>query len=473
MEEVAFIVEGIIVTGDADGHVFGEGAIAIQGERILAVGPRSELTARYSGERTLGGPNCVVHPGLIDCHQHASQTLVRSLIAHELPMIYRLYIPAEQAMTEADVQLSATLLQAQLLRSGVTTFAETTATREHEEMIAESIEAVGMRCAIGRGVGDQDFQHASFYSQRTDRSLARARAGHALRDLERTERLLERYDPSGAGRIKGTVVAPHITNTSPEYFRQATALAAQHDTSLQVHVSRDREEVEFCLAIYGRWPIEQLCEFGALTDRLLAIHAILIRDREISLLAEAGAAVAHQPVECLNILNGLPPIRQLLDAGIAVGLGSDNVLNDGYEIMRAAWMLHTAVSGMPSYDPEYLPAERVFEMATLLGARALRWEHAIGSLERNKQADLVVVDLDSPYLTPLQHPIVDLVRYGSRAEVQHVMVSGTLLVENRHLQTIDEERLYADARAAGPAMAAAVTPRRYRPLAPGIEWIES
>lgn len=466
MEPVDLFFCGTVITGDAEDRIIDDGAVACAGERIVAVGPRAELEARFRPARTLGGRHHLVHPGLVDCHQHAAQALVRSLIAHELPMIYRLYLPAEDAMTDDEVALSATLLQAQLLRSGVTTFAETTATPAHEEHIAAAVEAVGMRCSMARGAGDQDSHHAAFYSQITERSWARARAGQAEADLARTEAFLDRFDPSGAGRIKGGVLASHLTGCSPEYVRGAAALAERRGASLQVHAARDREEVEFCLAVFGRRPIEQLGELGAISERLLVIHAILATDREIGLLGRAGAAVAHQPVECLNILNGVPPVRRMLDAGVTVGLGCDNAINDGYEIMRAAWVMHATLGSIATYDPEHLPAETVFRLATRGGARALRWEHAIGSLEPGKQADVVVVDTDAAHLVPLQHPVVDLVRYGSRHEVQHVAVAGRLLVEDGAFTTIDAEALWARCREAGPRVAAVVEPRRYRPLAP-------
>ena len=470
MKPVDYCVEGLIVTGDARGTTFEAGSIAVIGDRIEAVGPKGIINKEYEATHRLGGARYLVHPGFVDCHQHASQALVRSLIAHELPMIYRLYIPAEIAMTADDVRISANLLQSQLLRSGVTTFAETTVDPTHEEVISEAVTAAGMRCVMARGAGDQTFHHAGMYSQVQDRSWARQQAGEAARDLERTARFLDRFDPSGSGLIKGGVHAVQITRASPEYLRDAACLAKERNASLQIHVSRDREEVEFCLSVYGRRPVEQLAELGVLSEHLLAIHAILVTDREIQLLAEAGSSVAHQPVECLNILNGIPPVRRLLDAGIEVGLGCDNAINDGYEIMRVTWILHTSRQGIAEYDPEHLPADKVFELATIGGARALRWGHAIGSIEPGKQADLVVVDLQAPHLFPVQHPVVDLVRYGSRAEVTDVMVAGRLVVRDRALTTIDEERLYADATRAGSRVAAVVSPRRYRPLAPAIKW---
>lgn len=463
---VDWVVTGTVIASPT--VVWEDGAVAVQGNRIVGLGDRGEITAAYEG-RPLGGPTCTVMAGMIDCHTHAAQALVRSLIAHEAPMIYRLYLPAEDAMSLDDVALSTQLLMAQLIRSGVTCFAETTATPAHEETVAQAVADAGFRAVLARGAGDQRCHHAAAYSQIGDRSWIEPRSGAAEADLERTAAFLDRYDPRGSGRIKGSVLASHITGYSDTYFRLAAELAAERAATLQVHVARDREEVEFCLAVHGCRPVEHLAGLGVLSPRTLAIHAILLTAREIELLAAGGSAVAHSPVECQNILNGVPPVRTLRDRGIAVGLGCDNAINDMWEVMRTAWTLHSGLRGIRDYDAEHLPAEDIFAMATLDAARAVGWSDAIGSLEVDKRADLVVVDRSAPHLCVMQHPLVDLVRYGTRADVRDVMIDGRLVLSGGELTTIDLEAVTARAAEAAPRIATAVSPRRYRPLSPTVE----
>ncbi len=470
MEPCDWIVTGRVVTSDANRTVIEDGAVVVTGRRIAAVGPRASVDAAWTASRRLGGPNSFVLPGMIDCHNHASQALVRALIAGELPMIQRLYLPAEDAMTPDQVLTSVRLCTLQLLKSGVTTFAETTATPAHEELVLEGVADTGIRCSMARGSGDLSSHHAGIYSQSTDRSWARVREGEAEADLARTASFLDRHDTSGSGLVKGAVLASHLTGFSARYVQLAAELARERGASLQVHAARDREEVEFCLAVLGQRPIEALASLGAVGPELLVIHGILVTDPEIELLAAGGAAVAHQPIECQNILNGVPRVQRLRVRGVPVGLGCDNACNDGWEVLRAAWLLHSALGGIPGYDPEHLPAEDIFAMATSEAARALRWSHDIGSLEVGKAADVVVLDGDAAHLVPVQHPVVDLVRYATRADVQHVMVDGRLVVEDRRSTLVDESALYSAARAAGPSIAAAVSPRRYRPLAPSVLW---
>lgn len=468
MNDADWLLTGTVITCDAQRRVFRDGAVAVRDGRIVDVGTRDDVAGRWRARRELGGGRASVLPGFVDCHTHAAQALVRSLIASELPMIYRLYLPAEDAMTLDDVGLSARLLMAQLLRSGVTCFAETTATPAHEDAIVEAIEDVGMRCVMGRGAPDQRAHHAAVYSQLRDRSTIEPRPGEAEADLARTEAFLDRHDPAGSGRIKGTVLASHLTGFSETYFRLAAALADDRDATLQVHLARDREEVELSLAVYGARPAEVLADWGVLGPRLLAIHAILLSDREVGLLGDAGASVAHSPAECLNILNGVPSLARFRSRGVSVGLGCDNAINDMWEVMRVAHAQQMALGGIPGFDAEHLGADTLLELATIEAATAVGWADGIGSLEVGKHADSVVVDGDAAHLVPVQHPVLDLVRYGTRADVRDVMVGGRLLVEGGRHTTIDLESVAARAEEAAPRIAAVVAPRRYRPMAPGV-----
>jgi len=465
-----WIATGTVITCDPARRVIADGAVAVLDGRIAAVGRRPDVEAAWAApdDRRLGGRRATVMPGMIDGHSHAAQALVRSLIAGELPMIYRLYLPAEDVMTLDDVDVSARLLMAQHLRCGVTTFAETTATPAHEATIVAATLDIGMRCAMARGAGDQGAHHAANYAQISDRSWVARRDGEAEADLDRTAAFLDRHDPAGTGNVKGCVLASHLTGFSRRYFELAAELAADREATLQVHVARDREEVELALAVFGRRPVEVLADWGVLSERLLAIHAILVNTTEIGLLAEAGASVAHSPAECLNILNGLPPVAQMRSRGIAVGLGCDNAINDMWEVMRMAAAAHGALYGIAGYDPELLPAEALLDMATIEGAAALGWSDGIGSLEPGKHADVVVIDGTGAHMMPVQHPVVDLVRYGTRADVRDVLVGGRLVLSDGQHTTIDLERLAPQADAAAARIAAAVVPRRYRALAPRI-----
>ena len=457
-------VVGRVLTMNAAREIVPDGAVIVAGGDIVAVGARETLMARHAPRRVLGDSRSIVMPGLIDAHTHCTQCFVRALVAGELPMIPRIYNPAQRALSPAEAAATVRLIAAQLLRSGVTTLCEGTLNRGHEDAILEALEAIGIRCLIARGMPDQDAHHAALYSQITDRSWVKARQGEAELDLARTEELLRRYPNRGRGLIRAAVNASGLPGFSESYFRGAAALAESHGTTLHVHIGRDREEVELSLAVWGRRPIERLADLGALNERLVAIHAVLASEAEIRLLAESGAGVAHAPVECVANLNAVPNIPQFRRAGIPIALGCDVQANDLFVTMRAAWLLHNALWGLPRYDPEALSAAELLAMATSESARVLHCDDRIGSLEVGKAADITVLDGAAPHLMAMQDLETELVRFASRAEVRHVLVEGRTLLENGRPTTIDLERLYAEAEAGARHVRDTVSSRRYRPL---------
>jgi 5-methylthioadenosine/S-adenosylhomocysteine deaminase len=239
-------------------------------------------------------------------------------------------------------------------------------------------------------------------------------------------------------------------------------LARRTGAKLHVHAARDREEVEFCLGVFGRRPIEQLSALGIVGEQLVVAHAMLATDHELCLLGRGRSAVAHSAVECLNILNAVPNVRQMRELGITVGLGCDNAVNDMFSVMRGAWILHTATRGISGYDPEILDAGTILAMATRDAGVLLGLDRHIGTLEPGKRADFVVLDGAGPHLRPSLDVLVELVRYACRGDVCEVLVDGRLVVEDRRLRTIDLERIEEKADAAVARLRPLAAKGRYR-----------
>jgi 5-methylthioadenosine/S-adenosylhomocysteine deaminase len=465
--EVDLLVTGRVITMDAGRRILDDGAVAARGGDIVAVGPRADIERAYRAKRRLGGPRSIVLPGFIEGHTHCTQCFVRSLTSGELPMIPRIYSPAQRSLSPEQAGATVRLIAAQLLRAGVTTMCEGTLNPAHEPAIVAAVEETGIRCALARGAPDQDFHHAALYEQLRARSWLKPRAGEAEADLARTEAFLDRFPARGRGLIRGAVNASALLGFSEGYFREGAAIARKRDATIQVHVGRDREEVEFCLSIWGRRPIERLADLGVIDEHLVAVHAVLASEREIELLAEGGAALAHSPVECVANMNAIPNLPRFRARGIRVTLGCDNQGNDMFLAMRAAWLIHGAKFGVAAYDPEFLSAGDLLAMATIEGASALRLDDLTGSLETGKAADMVVLDGDAPHLMALQHLPSDVVRYATRGEVQQTIVAGRVLYDRGAFATVDLERLAAEARAGAEYVEGVVGARRYRPL-PGF-----
>jgi len=463
-ETVDLIVRGRVMTMDGARRVIDDGAVAVRDGTIHSVGTRDDVERRYSAKEALGDGRAIVMPGFIEGHTHCSQCFVRSLTSGELPMIPRLYNPAQRSLSPEQAAITVRLISAQLLRAGVTTMCEGTLNPAHEAAIVGAIEETGIRCALARGAADQDFHHAALYDQIRNRSWAKPRPGEAEADLARTEAFLDRHPARGRGLIRGAVNASALLGFSEGYFREGAAIARRRDATIQVHVGRDREEVEFCLSVWGRRPVERLADMGVIDEHLVAVHAVLSSEREIELLAEGGAALAHSPVECVANMNAIPNLPRFRSRGIRVTLGCDNQGNDMFVAMRAAWLIHGAKFGVAAYDPEFLTAGDLLAMATIEGASALRLDDLVGSLEPGKAADMVILDGSAPHLMAMQHVASDIVRYATRGEVLQTIVNGRVLYDRGRFATIDVERLYGLAFDGAVHAREVLKGRRYKEL---------
>lgn len=463
-EKIDLLVRGRVVTMDNARRVIDTGGVAVRDGRIIEVNDFPTLLNKYRAKETAGHASAIVMPGFIDGHTHCTQCFVRALTSGELPMIPRIYSPAQRSLGSHQAGWTVKLLAAQLLCAGITTLSEGTLNPDHEDAIVEAIHEVGIRCSLARGSSDQDFHHASLYSQIKDQSWIRPRPADTERDLAHTEGFLKRFPARGDGLIRGAVNTSALVSFSESYFKESAKIARSNDATIQVHIGRDREEVEFSLAMWGRRPIERLVDMGVVDEHLVAVHAVLVSEREVELLAEGGAALAHTPLECVANLNAIPNIPRMRSRGIRMCLGCDNQANDMFVAMRAAWLIHGTKWGLPAYDPEFLSADELLSMATIEGASALRMNDMIGSLEAGKAADMVVLDGASPHFMGMQHLSSELVRYGSRGEVQQTIVAGRILYNRGEFPTIDMAKLFEAARKGADFVRSAVESRRYRPL---------
>lgn len=459
----ARLVAGTVVTMDPARRVIRDGMVAVEGDRIAAVGPAAEIASRWPGAERLGGADAIVLPGFVDCHTHSTQPLLRGLVAGELPMIYRLYIPADMALSPEEAGVASAWCAAQLVRSGVTTLCDfqTDVPPETEDATLAAIHGVGPRVALLRSHGDQKARHAALYAQISERSEIAARAGEAEADLRRTEALMARHRDDPMTWIG--VCPSNLLSFSETYFREAHALAVAEDARLHVHAARDREEVEFSLAVFGCRPVERLAEMGVLDARTVIVHGMLTTAREVALMGEARASVAHSAVEVANILARVPDVPGMRARGIRVGLGCDNAANDMWEVVRAAWLLHLTGRGIETYDPEILPEADVLAMATCEAAAALGIDEEVGSLEPGKLADLQILDGGAVHLAPVQDLLPELVRNATRAEVRTVLVGGRTVLEDGVHVGCDLPVLRERAVAVAGRLKALIEPRRYRP----------
>jgi 5-methylthioadenosine/S-adenosylhomocysteine deaminase len=417
-----------VIPVQPEGLVLENHSVAIHDGRIEAILPRREAEQHYRAEVNLERPGHALIPGLINCHTHASMSLMRGL-ADDLPLMEWLgkhIWPAESKWVgSAFVRDGVKLAMAEMLRGGTTCFNDM---YFFPDEVARQVEQVGMRAVVGLIV--IDFPTA--WAQDAEEYL---RKGLQLHDSVRDSSLVH------------TALAPHGPYTvSDGPLQKVVMFAEELDIPIHIHVHETADEIRQEEQRHGKRPLARLAELGLLSPRLLAVHMTQLTDEEIAAHAAANAHVVHCPESNLKLASGFCPVQRLLDAGINVALGTDGAASnndlDMFGEIRTAALLGKGVAR----DAAALPAARVLSMATINGARALGLEALCGSLTPGKAADIVAVRMADPETQPLYHVISQLVYAGSRDKVVDVWVAGRHLLKDRHLTTLDEHAILENAR---------------------------
>ncbi len=443
------IAGGTVITMDADRGIIADGALRVQGDRIVDVGKAGPLLARFPDEPVHRFPDHVITPGLIDTHVHLAQALLRGCADDRALVEWlcdRVWV-LQGHFTEDDGRASARLCIAEMLRSGTTTFLESMlAQRYGFDGIAEVVRDSGVRATLAKIVMD------------TPKYADAARPMHPgmIEDRETglggTLAMHRRWHGAADGRIRVWFGPRTPGAATPELYREIARLASLHGLGITMHLAEVRGDREFLQRAYGRLPVEFAEEVGLAGPHVVLVHMIWITDGEIRRLARTGTHVSHNPSSNAKLASGLCPVPALLRAGVNVALGCDGgPSNNAYDLvreMKLAACLHKGASG----DPLVVPAETALEMATLAGARALGLEAEIGSLQPGKKADLAIFEMARLHLTPSPNPVSTLVYAASGGDVSDVMVDGRWVVRGSRLLTMNEEEIIRDARAHAGAL---------------------
>jgi 5-methylthioadenosine/S-adenosylhomocysteine deaminase len=433
------ISAGYIVTMDGARRVIQNGAVAISGDHIVAVGTKAEIDRAWQPKKRIDRPNAILTPGLIDTHTHAAMSLFRG-IADDLKLqdwLNNFIFPAEAKNVSATFVRDGTRLAAlEMLLSGTTTFTDM---YYFEDVVAEAAKEAGIRGVLGE----------------TIIGFPVADAKTPADGLAYAEKFLTRFrnDP-----LVVPAVAPHALYTnSDETLKSARALASKYNAPLVIHVSETKKEVDDNRAKRHQSPVETLSALGVLNGRTLAAHCVWVDDRDMGILKTKNTGVAHCPSSNMKLSSGAAPVVAMLQKGINVGLGPDGPAgsNNDFDLLEEA-DLAAKLQKLVRNDPEALPAKQAFEMATIGGARALGMEKLIGSLEAGKRADVVVFDLNVPNAVPMYDVYSQLVYAMKGANVLDVVVNGREVVRDRRCVTLDAATIIAKAREYGPRIAQSV-----------------
>jgi len=421
------VVGGTILTMEPGSEPIPDGAIAIADGRIAAVGLAEDLLEHAPTGQVVNAGGCLILPGLVNTHSHLAMSLLRGL-ADDLPLMDWLenhIWPAEKThMNREAVRLGTELAVAEQLLAGVTT---TTDMYFFGNEVAAVLAEAGMRGVIAESLIDFATPRCKTPDEMMEkqRELAQEYRDHPL------------ITPSIAAHAPYSVSASNLVKEAE--------LAEELGITFQIHLSETRWEVEKLMEEKGRSPVAYLADLGVLSERTVAAHCVHVSPEDIETLVEFEVGVAHNPVSNLKLASGVAPIPTMVEAGVKLGIGTDGAASnntlDLLRDMQLASLLHKGVFG----DPTVLPARSMIEMATIGGARVLGLDAEIGTLTEGKQADMVCFSVDGPHATPVFDPWSHLVYAARSSDVRHVLVHGKLVVGNRNLNTMDQERIESQA----------------------------
>jgi 5-methylthioadenosine/S-adenosylhomocysteine deaminase len=420
-ERVDIIIRGgTVVTMDGSSRVIENGAVAVKGERIVAVGTAVEIAAKYAAARVISGIGKVVMPGLINTHTHVPMVLFRGIADDLLLMewLQKYIFPAEaKNVDEQFVRWGTKLGCLEMIQGGTTTYVDM---YYFEDAIADETARAGMRAVLGETLIDFPAPDNKTWD-----------AGMTY---------VEKYAAKWKGHPLITpAIAPHAAYTvSTDHLKQAHAFSERLGVPLVIHAAEDPAEVKTIQERYGSSSVAYLERIGLLDERVIAAHMIWPTGDDIGTLAKRRVGVAHCPQSNMKLAGGAAPVPQMLKAGVAVGLGTDGAASNNdlnlWEEMDTAAKLHK----LTSKDPTVLNAREALEMATIGGARAIHQNKEIGSLEAGKRADLIIVGMDSVHQAPIYNVYSQLVYATKASDVQTVIINGRVVMANRRVLTIDE-----------------------------------
>ena len=446
------IKNGILVTMNPQRRIIDGGSIAVEKDKIMDIGPAAELGGKYTAKQVIDASNMAVFPGLINCHAHSGMCLFRG-VGDDLNLFdahQKIYAPLiwGPAVQPQDVYVGTLLSCIDFIRSGQTcTLDHYVQSRE----AARAFENAGLRALL-----------APFME---DTWLGPGKVPIRLRGrkevIDDVVDFIKAWNGKAGGRIRCAFGPTHELFASKELLLDVVQLAKEYDVDIHMLLAETTTEVNTIIGLYGKRSIEYVYDLGLLSPRTTIGHGVWLSPNDIALLAGSGASVAPTPVCEMKISDGIGPVPSLLKAGVNVALGTDAAgqctgSNDLIREMKTLALLHKVNYPL---DPEIITAEKVLEMVTVNGAKAMRWDNEIGSLEKGKKADIVLLDLRKAHLTPtLREPklnVVSLLVYSAvGGDIDTMIVNGEIIMLNQRILKLDEAKIIGEAQQAAEKLIA-------------------
>lgn len=422
MESETILIENTMIIGKE----IKKGSILLEDDKISSI---NQNLSSNDADAVIDGEGKVLIPGLVNTHTHLSMTLLRGL-ADDL--VLETWLNEHIWPTEANLDgelcyIGAKLACAEMIKSGTTTFNDM---YFYMDRVARAVDESGVRGNITHGMldmGDEEKRKAEY---------------------KESLRIIDKCHNTADGRIKVSF-GPHAPYTcSTELLTWVRKKASQLGVRIHTHVSETEFEVKTIIDTYEGRPFEYLDRIGFLDDDVLVAHAVWPSVSELDIIKEREVKVSHNPVSNMKLASGVSPVAKMMDKGINVSLGTDGAASNNNLDMLEEMKIAAIQQKVNTGDPTVLRAEDVFKIATIGGATALGLEDEIGTIEVGKKADLVLVDMGAPHLTPYRHPISHLVYAANGGDVDTVICNGQILMQERELLTIDEKALLEQAEEA-------------------------
>ena len=429
MSDRIIIRNGTVVTMNDTSDVLFDGAITVEGDRITDVGSTADVLARQGadGARVLDATDKAVLPGLVDLHYH---TALGKGWSDHLPLweyLEACWYPIIRALDYEAAYWAALASYGESIKCGVTTVNDM---YRQLGALADAAAEIGIRAVLSNDVADPE---------------------HNLDSLEDNREAFQAKHGTADGRVQVYVGIEWLPLASEALLRDARVLADELGTGIHIHLNESLTEVENSRQRFGRRPTEVAYDAGILGRNCIAAHCVWLSDTEIALIRQTGTQISHNPTSNAKLGNGIARLPEMLAAGINVGVGHDaaecNNSRDLFEVMKFASLMHRA----SRVDASLQQPPDVLAMATRNGARALG--HQTGQLVPGRKADVILVDLKSQMFTPLmpensRHLFSHLVFAANGSCVDTTIIDGKIVMENRHLTTVDEQKVLREANAA-------------------------
>lgn len=411
-----------------DGTVRSGQTVEIENGIIKDVRPFCGGDLAMEAQERLDGTGKLVMPGLADCHMHTGQQLLKGKVLDALPMIWtRIMLPFESTLTDRKMELSASLAALEMIKSGTTAFVD--AGSYHMEAAAEVYVRSGLRGLLSASTMDE-------------KGLPDSIAQTAEEAVAQTDRLYDSYN--GRGNLKVAYSLRSLISCSDELNQKAAERAKERGAKLQAHMNEYAGEVNYFLTNKKMRPFEYLDSMGILDENFIAAHCLLLSEREKEILAERDVKVCHCPFS--NCGKGAPDTPSLREKGICIGLGTDGAAHGGLSLwneMKIFRSVMNVVYGSRLNEPAVMPAEYILRMASENGYRLMGEDG--GRLEPGRKADLITIKMLQPHLCPTGNIVNTLLECVTAGDVCDSVVNGKLLMKDRKVLTLDEEKILVEA----------------------------